>query len=75
MITKKLFSTKSYSVDIVNKKHLDLIRDPVFNKGKVKLRRPCVFKRGKRQIGTERAIGVSIVCNLLYFRILKPKSN
>ena len=33
MFTKKLFSTKPLRVDLVNKKSLDLIRDPVFNKG------------------------------------------
>lgn len=43
MITKKLFSTQPLRVDIVNKKHLDLIRDPVFNKGMFQLKRPCIF--------------------------------
>jgi len=33
MYTKKLFFSTSFKVDLVNKKHVDLIRDPVFNKG------------------------------------------
>ena len=30
---KKFFSSIPLKVDLVNKKHVDLIRDPVYNKG------------------------------------------